>query len=159
MSRLVLVVSCLMIGALGCGKDAPAEPPPPPKEARSQVRPAVVTAYDAVRERLAEDDLAGTKRTAAELSKLEALAAGIGSGAESVAKAADIEAAREAFGDLSKAYITMLSAKPEVAKGLFAFRCPMAKGYQKWVQLEEKMANPYMGQRMLECGSKVPMEP
>ena len=33
------------------------------------------------------------------------------------------------------------------------FACPMVQIYQKWVQREEKMATPYMGKKMLECGS------
>jgi hypothetical protein len=35
----------------------------------------------------------------------------------------------------------------------------MARGYQKWVQTGDDMANPYMGKRMLKCGGKVKLEP
>jgi hypothetical protein len=30
----------------------------------------------------------------------------------------------------------------------------MAEGYQKWVQVSSEMANPYMGKKMLKCGSE-----
>jgi hypothetical protein len=31
----------------------------------------------------------------------------------------------------------------------------MAKGYKRWAQPEAKLANPYMGAKMLECGTEV----
>ena len=46
-------------------------------------------------------------------------------------------------------------APTRVAEGeLFLFRCPMAEefGFDLWVQEEEDIANPYMGQSMPRCG-------
>jgi Cu(I)/Ag(I) efflux system membrane fusion protein len=34
----------------------------------------------------------------------------------------------------------------------------MAEGYRRWLQPEAKMANPYMGKRMLKCGSTLSLE-
>ena len=45
-------------------------------------------------------------------------------------------------------------AEPSHKKGRYVFYCPMVKGYQKWVQVDKKISNPYMGTRMLECGAK-----
>ncbi len=67
----------------------------------------------------------------------------------------DLVKARAAFGELSRAVVAVVAADPSLQPGRFLFQCPMAKGYQRWVQLEEKMANPYMGKRMLECGEVV----
>ncbi len=70
-------------------------------------------------------------------------------------KADDIEALRISFGELSKATVAMLTASPKAAKNYHLFECPMAKGYQRWAQPGAELENPYMGARMLTCGSEV----
>jgi hypothetical protein len=60
---------------------------------------------------------------------------------------------RRTFGDLSRAVVSLLSEHSVLARGRHVFQCPMAQGYQKWVQTNEKLENPYMGGRMLRCGS------
>ena len=67
---------------------------------------------------------------------------------------ANIEAARIAFGRLSQALVAMAAQAPALQKGRFIFECPMAEGFNKWFQTTEQMANPYMGARMLKCGSR-----
>jgi Cu(I)/Ag(I) efflux system membrane fusion protein len=66
----------------------------------------------------------------------------------------DIGQARSAFGDLSRAFVQLLAAAPPLRQGRHIFECPMAEGYQKWVQVSSEMANPYMGKKMLKCGSE-----
>ncbi len=65
----------------------------------------------------------------------------------------DADAVRKAFGEVSQALISLLSAEPALQKGLHVFECPMAPGYKQWVQPSEKLENPYMGKAMLECGA------
>ena len=144
------IVALALAGACG-GKAADG-----PEVAQVAVaRAPLVAAYEALRDRLANDDLPGTQAAATALAKV-----GLAAQAEAVAKAPEIEAARVAFGDLSKAYLEQLTKEPDLQKGgLYAFRCPMATGYQKWVQTDETMKNPYMGKAMLECGSKVELVP
>ena len=70
---------------------------------------------------------------------------------------ADVAAAdevRSKFGDVSKAVIALLIADPSLAAGRHTFKCDMAQGFNKWVQASSELQNPYMGQRMPECGSK-----
>lgn len=62
---------------------------------------------------------------------------------------------RAAFGELSRPVVTLLTEQSTLARGRYVFKCPMAKGYQKWVQTSEKLENPYMGGRMLQCGYAV----
>jgi Cu(I)/Ag(I) efflux system membrane fusion protein len=83
--------------------------------------------------------------------------AGIARGAEGVAMAADIEAARAAFQPLSDGLIAALTR--------FGYRggpaelqrshCPMAFDDQgaEWLQLPGTLANPYFGSAMLRCGT------
>ncbi len=60
---------------------------------------------------------------------------------------------RRIFGDISRAVVSLLSEQSALAKGRYVFQCPMAQGYQKWVQTTDGIENPYMGGRMLRCGS------
>lgn len=112
--------------------------------------------YEGVRKGLAADDYAATKAAAA---KLAAGGSALAASAKTIAAAAELEAARAAFGPLAKAALTLAKAHPSAVKGGQAYLCPMAKGYQKWLQLDADMANPYMGKRMLKCGTKEAMTP
>ena len=69
----------------------------------------------------------------------------------------DLKGARKRFGHLSKEVVAHLRehGRARVAAGeLHLFECPMAAkfDFKLWVQDEAAMANPYMGQMMLECG-------
>jgi Cu(I)/Ag(I) efflux system membrane fusion protein len=71
--------------------------------------------------------------------------------AKAVSAAADIGAAREAFGPLSDAVIA--AARAEGFKDLgdvkVAF-CPMVK--KSWLQKGDEIRNPYFGSAMSTCG-------
>ena len=76
---------------------------------------------------------------------------------QSVESEEDLEELRKLFGSLSREVVAYLRdcAPTRVAGGeLFVFRCPMADpyGFELWVQDEDGLANPYMGQSMPECG-------
>lgn len=127
-----------------------ASPAPTPAAAPATASP-LLDAYDAVRAKLADDQLPGD--TAASLAQ-QATAAGadaVHAAATQLQTIQDIEAARKQFGEVSRALIERLrSAPPE---GVYLYECPMAQGYGKWLQKQQPMANPYMGKRMLECGA------
>jgi len=131
-----------------------------PPAAAPAASPAL-DAYLAVSDALFVDDLPAAQRAAATLAAAadKAPLGDLAKAAAALAKAADLDAARLAFGDASKALIVHLVAHPGDAAGLHAFRCPMAKGFKKWVQRSETLANPYMGQRMPRCGGPTPLEP
>jgi Cu(I)/Ag(I) efflux system membrane fusion protein len=129
-----------------------------------------LTRYEALRAALADDRGAGL---AVELEALrpavEALVADKAAGAADLRKgldgwmaaatkgggAVDLKAARLAFGELSRGLVAVIAADPALQAGRFLFECPMAAGYQRWIQTSATMMNPYMGKRMLECGSPV----
>jgi Cu(I)/Ag(I) efflux system membrane fusion protein len=78
--------------------------------------------------------------------------AAIADGATKLAAAADIKAARAAFGVVSQHVVALLASDKSLASGQHVFECPMVSGYNKWVQPTETLENPYMGKRMLTCG-------
>lgn len=131
---------------------------------------AATTAYNAVRKALAADDLNAARKAAPDLAakataaaaaypKARTALADVANHALKVTNAADIKAARFAFGDASKAYITAVAMDKALQTGLVTYRCPMAKTYQKWLQPGDEMGNPYWGAEMLKCGGKVPLVP
>ena len=67
----------------------------------------------------------------------------------------DLEVLRMSFGEVSQGVVAMLTSAPEAGKSYHVFECPMAKGYKRWAQPDDKLANPYMGPKMLACGSEV----
>lgn len=71
--------------------------------------------------------------------------------AAALAAATSLDAARDAFYDLSKPLVRWRKAaggdRPVVAY------CPMAK--RSWLQPEGELGNPYYGQSMLSCGEVV----
>lgn len=134
-----------------------------PDRALAPVREAL-TGYEAMRERLAADDLAGAQphaaALAAALSKAAASAGAsqkallaLAESARAVGVPAEIDAARLAFGELSRGVVGLLVDNPSLREGRFLFLCPMASGYKKWVQTSATLNNPYWGKRMLTCGT------
>lgn len=127
---------------------------------------SVFFAYEKIRLKLAADDttvqadakaLGDAATVASETSP-----ASLKSHLQSVAKAGaalaeaqgGADVVRKAFGEVSRPVVAILAAEPRLAEGRHVFECPMAQGYKKWVQTSEEISNPYMGSRMLACGSK-----
>ena len=160
-SILLLVAS----SAWACDKHQAAPAPAPATEAAppaaADAAPAL-DAYEAMRAALAADDLAAAKAAAKKLSVAAKGAKGhvahAGMAAAGVSGAADMAAARLAFGETSKALISAIADHPDLGKGLHAFTCPMAKGYKKWLERTKDFQNPYMGKKMLKCGGPTDMK-
>ncbi|HEY4221350.1 MAG TPA: DUF3347 domain-containing protein [Myxococcota bacterium] len=148
--------------SLSCTPAAAAAPPSAalvPKNPAAHVDGplgAVVDAYDQLRFSLAHDDAVTAQHSAAALAaaaKASSLSALAGH-AEALAKvnAGKIDDERAAFSDVSKDFVQLLVDKPALQTGRTLFLCPMAKGYQKWVQTSAVLENPFFGTAMLDCG-------
>ena len=174
MNRLAVLLAAVVV-ATACSAQPAATPAPAKPVVAAVVPPGfvgdVLKGYEGLRKALADDDTAAVAARAKELKVLTDAAVAAAAGAPQVPQTAalaaaanrlaasaetphfkDFKEARLAYGELSKAVVAVVVADPSLQPGRFLFECPMAKGYQRWVQLEEKMANPYMGKRMLECG-------
>jgi hypothetical protein len=116
---------------------------------------AVVGSYLEIQAQLAADKVEGLEASATALSTA---AASLGKPGEAIVaaarvlgQAADLEAAREAFGPLSDAVIA--AAKAEEWKGLDDVKvayCPMVN--RSWLQKGDSIRNPFYGSAMLTCG-------
>lgn len=116
----------------------------------SEQESAYLAAYHEVHEQLAEDDLDGTKSAAKELQEKAKAAKqdSIAKHAGELAASDSLETARKHFKPISEESIKMA----EGIDGQFVFHCPMAKA--DWLQTEkDEVVNPYMGKKMLKCGS------
>lgn len=165
----VALLACL--GA--CKKEASSARTPPSPSAPSAAFAAhkaaapVLRAYEQVRAQLARDELKSAQKTAVTLQR----AAGASSQEAAASARAHVDAIalsagrmhklagptpdalRRAFGEVSRSVVALLVARPRLRRGRHVFECPMAQGYKKWVQLKSAIENPYMGKRMLACGS------
>ena len=78
--------------------------------------------------------------------------------ARSLGAAGDLDAARSAFGELSRSLIAVAAADRRLVEGWQVLSCPMTETFPKWMQREGatdrlEPANPYMGQAMPACGT------
>ena len=121
----------------------------------SEILKAVVAPYLEVQAQLAADKVDGIKASAAAIStaasSLGKPGEAIVEAAKALERAADLEAAREAFGPLSDAVIAAAKAEGwtclDDVKVAF---CPMVN--RSWLQKGEKIRNPFYGSAMLTCG-------
>ena len=178
-----------VITATGCAKEAVSAPsalpaaesaapvapvapvaPAAPESPKSRAAKDAIAAYNVMRKALAADDLAATKAASSAAStKLAALKpvfaeqasaiTAMVAGADRIATAGDIKIARTVFGEVSRGLIGLVASDPASQAGVVCYRCPMAKTYQKWLQVGDAMGNPYWGAEMLTCGGKVPIAP
>ena len=72
--------------------------------------------------------------------------------ADALSAAADLGAARAAFGTLSDAVVAYSEKTKTAGDGVHTMYCPMVS--KQWLQKGEKVANPYYGKAMLSCGEK-----
>ena len=63
----------------------------------------------------------------------------------------DIKTVREGFKKFNLEFAKHLKKHPISSKGYRMAYCPMAKA--RWIQKDNKIANPYFGKSMLRCGT------
>ncbi len=136
---------------------------------------AVLTHYEAIHKALASDSLAGVAEqarvirdtvdeaapaftpdragvAAAQGARIRALLPKVEGAAARLATATTLEQAREAFGELSRLMAGWLERVSGHDK-LNVVYCPMVK--KPWLQQAGQIANPYLGSKMLRCGTIV----
>src|SRR5437016_5831805 len=118
---------------------------------------SVLDHYLAIQKNLAKDSVKGLDEHANAIAKavkgdeMKMLSSEVATQAETLAKARDLKAAREAFKPLSASLAKYL-ADNKAGKGIYhEAYCPMVKA--SWLQKETDIKNPYMGKSMLACGT------
>src|SRR5260221_10053358 len=117
---------------------------------KGDMKSEILSSYVKISAALAADDLAAAQTAAATVAEHAGMSDSnktIAPKANAVAKAKDIDAARDAFKALSAAVEPL--AKGE--KGYVVMNCPMM--HADWVQTSKEVKNPYYGKMMLTCGS------
>lgn len=115
----------------------------------------ILDPYFRIQTQLTEDRMDTVKADTSEIAKaaagLGAPAASIAGAAKELSGAADIDAAREAFGKLSTAVIAYAeSTKASIGANTATVYCSMAN--KSWLQKGNAVKNPYYGKAMLTCG-------
>jgi len=122
----------------------------------------IIDPYLRIQRALNGDSLAGVKddarRIGVEAAKLGARGRAMQAAAGDLAQAADLKAARAAFGSLGDAI--MIDAKDSgaaIGDEVKVAYCPMAQKY--WLQTGETIRNPFYGRAMSDCGRITPNIP
>ena len=115
---------------------------------------SVLDHYLMIQTELAKDSIKGldehANAKAVKGDEMKMLSPDVAKQAETLAKAKDLKAAREAFKPLSASLVKYL-ADNKAGKGTYhEAYCPMVKA--SWLQTEKDIRNPYMGKTMLTCG-------
>jgi hypothetical protein len=115
----------------------------------------VVDPYLKIQIALSADTMDDVKPQAAVIAKeadaLGAQGKDVKTAAKQLEQAADLAAARTAFGALTKAVLSYAEAtKSEFGPGVQEAYCPMAR--KSWLQKGDKIENPYYGKSMAGCG-------
>lgn len=134
----------------------------------------VLAAYEAARQALAADSVSGLDLAARELdvalpvvlrelagvANAEALVTALEEARASallLGADKDVAIARDHFAALSQALVALVRADPSLSHGLYLFECTMTKGYNRWLQPQPQIENPYQGSDMLSCGDPLDM--
>ena len=122
----------------------------------AELAPALVEPYLRVQTALAADKVDTAKTDAAAIAKAaEALGEHgkpIAAAAKALEGARDLSAARKAFGEVSdRVFAYAKATNASMPAGVKTAYCPMVN--KSWLQKGDKIANPYYGSEMLECGS------
>ncbi len=125
--------------------------------ALADLSPEALTGYDQLRAALVADDDAGAAAAATALAGTAGVDKAIADASSAVGAAQGLAARRLAFGELSRVVIAQLSTQASPPRS-WAYHCPMASGFQYWVQASMGISNPYMGQSMPACGSEVSLK-
>lgn len=165
LAGLISAATLILLLLVGCGGEVEATRYPP--EALEVLRLSM-THYDDSRQLLTQDRTEGLDLTAQALEqslgsarsalasssvpRIVALIEESQRAAASLARAADLETARAAFGEVSRTLIGIAAADPSLIEGWQVFSCPMTPTFPKWMQPGEVLQNPYMGLAMPGCG-------
>ncbi|SRR5258706_964606 len=117
---------------------------------------SVLDHYLAIQKELAKDSTKGVDEHANAIAKavkgdeMKMLPPDVANQAETLAKAKDLKAAREADKPLSASLIKYLADNKAGMGTYHEAYCPMVKA--SWLQTEKAIKNPYMGKAMVSCG-------
>lgn len=150
-ARLLAVATLVFTASMVSAQEKKVEDP-----ALMQPVKSVLDHYLMIQTELAKDSVKGLDEHANAIAKavkgddMKMLSPEVGKQAETLAKAKDIKAAREAFKPLSASLVKYL-ADNKAGKGTYhEAYCPMVKA--SWLQTGKDITNPYMGKSMLTCG-------
>jgi Cu(I)/Ag(I) efflux system membrane fusion protein len=126
-------------------------------------------AYEKVRKALVADELSALPTPAARLAmslrsavenpsrlagQTPAVIEEAARAADSLGVAPDLETARATFGEISRFLLLLANCDPRLGEGWQVFACPMTPTFEKWMQPDAELENPYMGQAMPACGTE-----
>lgn len=117
--------------------------------------PPLMNSYLEIKEALVEDDAPAARQASKEMMNNQEMSDGMKSRLEEIAGSEDLKQLRRSFSELSEQVYKMAKDGALETGSMYWNHCPMAINNEgaNWLSMEEKISNPYMGQRMPACGS------
>lgn len=131
---------------------------PSVSEGNQQGLQSLLSDYTDIKDALVKDDRESVQKEAEDmLETIKETDKGeqIKSSVSQIAEAQDINEQRRHFAELSNQLYNLAKNNDAVDKTVYWQHCPMALDNQgaNWLSFDEKISNPYMGQKMPGCGS------
>jgi hypothetical protein len=123
-------------------------------EMQSTTSPAL-TAYMELKNSLVEDNHESAEKAAKNMMQAPEISDEMKNNLSRIAESGDLEEQRKYFSMLSTQLYEMAKSEKITDKTLYWTHCPMAMDGDgaNWLSMNEKIRNPYMGQKMPGCGS------
>lgn len=112
-----------------------------------------MTSYMEIKDALVSDNPENASKAAKEMMEMSEMG-DMQSSLKGIADSQDLKEQRKSFSELSKQMYNMAKSG-DMGKTMYWNHCPMAMGGDgaNWLSMNEKISNPYMGQKMPGCGS------
>lgn len=113
----------------------------------------MMTSYMEIKDALVSDNPENASKAAKEMMEMSEMG-DMQSSLKGIADSKDLKEQRKSFSELSKQMYNM-DKSGNMGKTMYWNHCPMAMGGDgaNWLSMNEKISNPYMGQKMPGCGS------
>jgi hypothetical protein len=113
----------------------------------------MMTSYMEIKDALVSDNPENASKVAKEMMEMPEMG-DLQSSLKGIADSQDLKEQRKSFSELSKQMYNMAKSG-DMGDTMYWNHCPMAMGGDgaNWLSMNEKISNPYMGQKMPGCGS------
>lgn len=124
------------------------------QEMQQELSP-LMRAYMDIKEALVEDNAKAAMEASEDMMNRDGMSEAMKGSLQEIAGTENLDQQRSHFSDLSEDIYKMAKNGNLENQPMYWKHCPMAKDNEgaNWLSMHEEVSNPYMGQKMLQCGS------
>lgn len=115
----------------------------------------LMNSYLAIKNALVEDDAKAAEEASKKMMDMQGVNGAMKSSLKEIAGSENLKQQRNSFSELSNHIYKMAKGGEMKGMALYWKHCPMARNNEgaNWLSINKEISNPYMGQKMLKCGS------